>query len=172
MKPMPLVDGKIDELHHRTATYAIYKATHEQYSLGNISLKRANNIVGSMLGASSNAWRVIGITQGALELAKEFGFLKNPKGVQRAHLFNRIDTIRDIMECANPFREMNLFNHWQERDKTVLCLTNENRKITEHQHHKISNPDGFLFANAYIGYSFHRERERKIFEQIWRSLPS
>lgn len=104
MKKNILIDSFIDEENHHEATYEIYRVVHQQYKLGNISLKRVNRLVGDMLAASSRCWRVVGITKQALERYKSEDFLNRTKGIQRAHKINRIDTIKLLIESTRPLR--------------------------------------------------------------------
>lgn len=162
-----LIDGEIDEARHRDATYEIYRVTQRQYLHKNMSLRRANNVLGNMLGGVPHGWRVIGITPNALRLFHEVEFRSRPKGVQRAHLFNRIETIKMLLSASELFSKEALFDTWQSRDKTILCLAKENRKINELEHCEIDNPDGRYFSNAYIGYSYSPSLEGKLLNSMW-----
>ncbi|MBS9718496.1 hypothetical protein ACFFUT_09135 [Pseudohalocynthiibacter aestuariivivens] len=162
-----LIDGQVSEADHRIAAYAIYCVTHKQFSLGNISLKRANNIVGNMLAATPFGWRVVGITPSALSLFHDSNFRVRPKGIQRAHIFNRIDTVKELLNCDIPVEPEELFRTWELRDKTILCLNKENRRISEHKHFKIANPNGLHFTNAYIGYSYSPQRDGQFLRELW-----
>ncbi|WP_171206139.1 hypothetical protein [Ruegeria sp. HKCCA0235A] len=169
-----LIDGEIELTAHREATHAIYKTLHEQFFLKNCSLKRANNVIGNLLGASASSWRVVGITPAALELFKAVDFKARPRGIQRAHKYNRIDTVKEILETDQPLSEAELFNRWISKDVTVLCLNKENRNILNNSYIEIENPEGELFSNAYIGYTFRRTHEGQFLSDLWqkKSMPS
>ena len=168
MEKKKLIDGEIELAAHRRATHAIYLTLQEQFSLKNCSLKRANNVIGNLLGASASSWRVIGITPTALKLFHEVDFKKRPRGIQRAHKANRIDTVREILEVDQPLSEVELFNRWISKDETVLCLSKENKDILNIDPIKIENPEGELFSNAYIGYSFRRAHEGQFLRDLWQ----
>ena len=165
-----LIDDYIMPSAHREATFAVYKTVHREFALGNISLKRASNLIGLLLGAPKSSWRVVGITPAALELFRVEQFRKRPRGVQRAHLFNRIDTSREILETQSPLIEAELFDHWNSRDMTILSLSGENKNIAGIDAIHIENPNGELFSNSYIGYSFKANHEGVLLSSLWENM--
>ncbi len=150
----------------RSACYAIYRVVHEQFRLGNITLKRSNTLIGSVLSDSPAGWRVIGITPAALNKFAGVGFRHVPKGVQRAHLCDRIDTAAMVLARNLPLTMSELFDIWEGRDQTVLGLSTENKTISETRYHKILNPNGELFSNKYVGYRYSRSREGRYLQTI------
>lgn len=158
------------ERNQRTATYEIYKVAHQQFHLGNMSLKRCTTVIGSMIADTPSGWRVIGITHAALEKIASEDFRRVPRGVQRAHLFERIETIRMLLEDDTPLREEQVFEIWNKRDKTVLGLSSENKRISETPYYEINNPVGEFFPNNYIGYRFTQRREGAFLRNLWSTI--
>lgn len=87
--------------------------------------RQKSDMLGSLisLGAGSG-WRPKEITVGALSLFVESGF-RLPKGLERAHIYHRRETIKELIETD---WEGDEWWEWlKNRDYTVLATRAENR---------------------------------------------
>ena len=81
----------------------------------------------ALLSPAPTFWRVVGITPNALSiLLDSLGTKRLPKGLQRAHICKRADTIRTLLN--GPKLELEEFERsvLGEVDHTILCAKGEN----------------------------------------------
>ncbi len=79
----------------------------------------------ALMSADAGAWRVVGVTQAALDKFAEHEFRRvSGMGVNRSHIIDRHQTYVEMRE-----RDMGVEEWWaflQERDKCVLATSSEN----------------------------------------------
>jgi hypothetical protein len=96
-------------------------------------------------------WKVVGITNGALEIFKKLDYNRPPGrgelGVNRSHKYSRTETYRLMFEQGEwEFEEF--WNFIESRDTTVLATVNENySKGKEVSDHDV--PDGLFEAYGF-----------------------
>lgn len=146
----------ISDATHEDATFAIYTLVFSLVSERKMTLASATAVLGRMLGSFTNAWHVVGITEEALKSFEPHvpNFVTKPKGLQRAHIFSRYETINDIL--SSRLEKDQLFKLWRQRDKTVLGLSGQNRNILDSWAYHFENSEGTFFQNAMIGFAGSR----------------
>ena len=89
-------------------------------------IKRKARLLTELLAQYENTWRVIGITNAALEKFIQCDFIKiKGMGIQRAHLTDRIETYTYMFE--NVFYDTDSWWEYHlEKDKTILSTSSEN----------------------------------------------
>ena len=125
------------------------------------TIQECTRIMTSIMAAKSFSWRVVGITEAALKKFSEFNFrYKSGAGITRAHLKPRIETVRTLLAPSEPLSEVEFLNIWLQNDRTVLCVSGEN-KTTVPKFIALENPDGELFSchRVLAGWR-HRRREQ------------
>jgi hypothetical protein len=87
--------------------------------------KQKSDLLGSLISmGAGSGWRPREITIGALNLFITNNF-KIPKGLERAHIFHRRDTIKELIETD--WENDGWWDWLKERDYTVLATRSENR---------------------------------------------
>ncbi len=132
--------------------------------------KTAHRMLSEVL-SFPNAWRVVGISEGALQAFAESNFLSHShQGIQRCHLGNR--QARNIAWLLNPILDPTIWYHdWLANDKTVLALSGENKAIdtgSPVQIHWFDNQEslGDLFISS--GYKWrHKAEEQQCLECLY-----
>ena len=136
---------------------------------------------GSIFGAySDNGWRVIGITQDALEAFALINFervpgKKDPVAVERAHINKRADWVEELFRT-----EWNSAKEWwdfiYENDRTVLATARENYESDNMDMPlKIAYeiPDtGEYFTSQYIGCKYRKKVEKVLLENFYSARSS
>lgn len=83
-------------------------------------------MLGELFAVNPNAWRVVGITENALQVFAEHGFKRASRmGINRSHMVDRIKTYTTMLE--GPLMECDEW--WQfyvDTDKTILATSTEN----------------------------------------------
>ena len=123
-------------------------------------------LISTILGYEDWAWRVEGISKGALMRCKVIDY-KRPKGLVRDH------HVCDRKETYSRLIEVNLsqdkwWKYFWERDKTRI-LTNE-----EHVKKNTSNPEiikidwteGYFQSRGYAGFNFRKSVEGEFVKQL------
>jgi len=104
------------------------------------------------LGAGAS-WRPIQITHNALKLFAKHDF-KKPKGLERAHIVPRRETIQELIESDWTGDEW--WEWYKERDYTVLSTRKENRD--EKNFHNVKRIDipkeKMLFWGKPVGFEY------------------
>lgn len=141
----------------REFAFAIFQVLRDGFLVGNIDLTRATRILNESLVAPGKGWRVIGITPAGLQHVEKANF-ENAKGLQRAHLFHRASTVREML--ARSFKDADEFyEYWHRRDITVLGLRSENRVIENGQYIPFHEVDPNLFFTMNIGFRYKKSIE-------------
>ena len=87
--------------------------------------KQKSDLLGSLISmGAGSGWRPREITIGALNLFIANNF-KIPKGLERAHIFHRRDTMKELIE--SDWEKDEWWDWLKERDYTVLAIRSENR---------------------------------------------
>jgi hypothetical protein len=122
----------------------------------------------------NNSWRVVGITQAALDAFKSVNFeriprRKDPITVERAHIHQRNAMLSEMFE-----REWTDANEWwnwiYERDVTVLATKNENHAsdqlgIPLEIAYDIPQGMGYFQSN-FIGCKYRKRVEKVLLENL------
>lgn len=118
------------------------------------------------LGAGS-AWQPKAITFGALQAYKNNNF-EHVKGLERAHIIPRRETLKEILYCEYPGTDW--WDWYIDRDYTVLAKRSENRD--EKNFKKISTiPIPLklgLFQGKRVGWVYN-EPEKKFLQSLARN---
>jgi len=121
-----------------------------------------------------NTWRVVGITQDALEAFKAVDFdriptRKDPVAVERAHIKQRAIWLDFLFE-----REWEDMNQWwkfiHDNDRVVLATTQENKLsdqmgVSLQIAHEIPD-NGEYFKTNYIGCKYRKKVEKVLLESF------
>ena len=121
----------------------------------NMSLAAKRKILSNILeDAYSDHWRVIGITQEALNVFETHGFKKVSRmGINRGHIYDRKDTLTSLIQI--PFQDVEeWWNFFYDRDKTILMTSTENMTNKHSQVHAV--PEG-LFHTAGFAWKHGKE---------------
>jgi isocitrate dehydrogenase kinase/phosphatase len=102
-------------------------------------------ILQRLVAQCTNNWRVVGITSKALDAfaASDFKPISR-SGIQRAHIVDRHQTFRQIIE--REFVQNEFWAHISENDKTILSVKGEYNNLASINW--ISLPDQGLFPNT------------------------
>ena len=91
-----------------------------------IPINKRVRLLSEAMGSYEDAWRVVGITEKALETFKENGYKRVSRmGVNRSHLVDRHSTYKYMLEN----KMLDKDEWWQfylDRDKTVFATSGEN----------------------------------------------
>ncbi len=118
-----------------------------------------------LFSAQLNPWRVVGITEAALKVFKNYNFKKESyMGINRAHINGRNETYREMMNKT--FKDCSeWWEFYYENDKTILAMSTENKKEIFSKKFDI-NEDLALFKNR--GYSWtHNIKERDFLNNLY-----
>ena len=91
-----------------------------------VPVNKRYRILSELLGSYENAWRVVGITENALNVFKEYSFRRESgMGINRSHIIDRKTTYTYMLE--GPLMECDeWWDYYLENDKTVLATSKEN----------------------------------------------
>lgn len=118
------------------------------------SYRQKSDLLGSLISMGAGAgWRPKEITIGALKLFVENDF-KRPKGLERAHIHHRRDTMRELIEST--WNAYEWCDWLKDRDYTVLATRAENRNEKNFENiKKFSIPlDLNLFWGKRVGFEY------------------
>lgn len=88
----------------------------------------ATRMLTGMMGSRPWSWRVIGITDAALEIFASNEFKRPPGAIQRGHRADRSSTAKVLFYDRDlPFALEEFFAVFLERDQTVLMTKEENK---------------------------------------------
>lgn len=113
----------------RIALHSIYEALHKTHRASPTAFQPHDltRMLTGLMGSRPWSWRVIGITQGALDLFSEHDFKKpQTKEIQRGHLSGRSNTAQALFASEKPLTLDKFFEFFLPRDSTVLMLQKEN----------------------------------------------
>ncbi|MCJ8314696.1 MAG: hypothetical protein HRU38_21450 [Saccharospirillaceae bacterium] len=121
-------------------------------------LTKKVRLLSELLTQYENCWRVIGITQKALQIFvdNDFNKIKN-MGVNRSHLVDRINTYSFMFE--NVFRDADSWWHYYiQYDETILSTSSENRSDSTSEKIFFENTDS-LFKNSEFTWSYNNKEK-------------
>lgn len=121
------------------------------------SVQKKNSIVSILMGGSPVSWRVVGITEAALNLLSENDYKYLAGAICRAHIIGRYRTAQIIFECESPVSLEKLFRIVWENDKTVIALKRENSRNFELPPYiPIDSELGLFPCGAVVGFRHSR----------------
>lgn len=114
------------------------------------------------LGAGA-AWQPIQITHAAVQLFVENDF-KKPKGLERAHIYHRRETMTELVQ--RNWQGDEWWDWYKERDYTVLSTRKENRDEAKfHNVAKIKIPkEQNLFRGQRVGFKYGEMEKRFVID--------
>ena len=130
-----------------------------------IPIPRKVRLLSELFAESPNPWRVVGITEKALDVFKEHNFKKISKmGINRSHIINRNDTYTYMFN--NIFKDPNKWwNYYFDKDKTILSTSSEN---TASKFSTITTFDNnnFLFKSRGFAWT-HGKQEEQFLKELY-----
>lgn len=120
------------------------------------------------MAAKEFSWRVVGITNAALQKFAELDFRYRPQnGLTRAHLTPRIATVRALLAKQAPISAEEFITTWLANDRTILCAKGENKNLMP-DYIPIENNDGLLFSCHRILAGWrHGKNEREYLRELF-----
>lgn len=118
------------------------------------------NLLQTLVAEGTNNWRVVGITEGALQkfIDQKFTY-RTGSGIQRAHVFDRHETYGSLID--NPVDEEYFWRFIADRDRTILAIKGEYNKVSLDNMIRLPDPgllpekgEIVLFEAKAIGYKF------------------
>jgi hypothetical protein len=150
-------------------SYELYVAlhrAHRQYPQI-FTMGRCTAVLTAMMGGRSWSWRVVGITQAALQLFRDAGYKKVTRdGITRAHIQSRIKTTSELLQPEEPYSADEFARIWIENDKTVLCVRGEN-KNTLPEYISFADAEHGLFQSNQVAWR-HGKMEREYLMSLAR----
>lgn len=108
---------------------------------------------------SRNSWRVVSISQAALDHITQY---RNTKGLQRGHILSRKDRALNLFDRDHPLNQQQLLKYFFENDTVALVTKAENSKNgTTHWSKLFEVPEDLFTAGSFSVYA------RKNKELIW-----
>jgi hypothetical protein len=99
---------------------------------------------------SKNSWRVVSISEAALEHIKKTG---EAKGLQRGHILPRVNRARHLFDRKAPMTQAELLKYFFEHDSVALVTKVENsRDGTTHWSRLYPVPEGLFTAGSFSIY--------------------
>lgn len=148
------------------ALFAAHKRAPSEFPNG-----RLTTIMTGIMGIENIGWRVVGITQNALEVFASNEFKLPPRKLCRGHIKSRAATARNLFDRDRPLPLLEFFDVFLGNDCTVIMTIDENRPGTTFpDYHAIDNPDADLFPNAAMMGWKHRKRERDFLRDLYESI--
>jgi hypothetical protein len=99
---------------------------------------------------SKNSWRVVSVSEAALEHIRNIG---NAKGLQRGHLLSRVSRARHLFNRDIPLTQTELLEYFFEHDTVALVTKSENAKNgVLHWSPLQSVPEGLFTAGSFSIY--------------------
>ena len=133
------------------------------------SISEKKNLLNNLLAmGAGTGWQPIMITTGALNLFVENQF-KLPKGLERAHLFHRRETLQLLLE--QDWEDDSWWDWYKNRDYTVLSTRNENRdeknfdNVEKYQIPRELN----LFRGKRVGFEYGDE-EKEFLKNLYKKI--
>ncbi len=140
------------------------KSAHEDYLSiipMNAPLRVKRMMLQALFSQWSGAWRVVGVTQSALQRFKEHDFKrKSGMGINRSHLIGRSETFDRML--AEPMEVTAWWEFYYERDRTVLATSSENMSTQTFKHFRIDDPN--LFRTKGYAWNHGEAEEQKLRE--------
>lgn len=151
----------INELHHDYLLIAQMKAP----------VKRKCRLLTELLAETPNPWRVVGITQQALQIFIDNEFNRIPRmRINRAHLNDRNETYTHLFEFiySDPSE---WWSYYYDRDETILATSSENMSnafsdILNFSEFSFYNEQENLFKNVGFSWSYSKNKEKPFLQKI------
>ena len=145
---------------------AVRKAYNENQKV--FTTQECRRILSAIMAAKSFSYRVIGITESALEKFKELDFDRTKNhGIVRGHIIPIVETVKILLDRNQPFEPEEFMKFWIERDKTVFCLKSENKEKVP-DYFPITNEEGELFScDGVLAGWRHNRPEREFLKQFY-----
>ena len=105
-----------------------------------------HRMLGNLISMSKDTWKVVGITQAALEKFVENDF-ERPKGVNRSHIHQRSETSKYLFSQTDWNRD-SWWDYYTKRDITILATSSENMD-KKHDISKFDVPIGLFKARGF-----------------------
>ena len=149
-----------------TLYLAVRKAYNENPAV--FTMQECRRILSAIMAAKSFSYKVVGITESALEKFKVLDFKREKNhGIVRGHIVPIFETVKILLNGNRQFEPEEFMQFWIERDKTVFCLKNENKELVP-PYMPIANEAGELFSSEGVLAGWrHRRREREFLEQFY-----
>jgi len=129
-----------------------------------IPVKRKVRLLSELFAETPNPWRVVGITEKALNVFKEHNFKKISKmGINRSHEISRNDTYTHMFN--NIFKDADTWwDYYFDRDKTILATSSENKASKFSTITLFDNPN-HLFKSSGFAWR-HRKQEEQFLKEL------
>lgn len=99
---------------------------------------------------SKNSWRVVSISQAAIDHIKKTG---EAKGLQRGHMLPRVSRAQHLFNRNTPFTEPELLEYFFENDTVAMVTKAENSKDgVAHWSQLHAVPEGLFTAGSFSIY--------------------
>jgi hypothetical protein len=155
----------IESAHTYHALYVAVRAAHSEapqiWTDGHCT-----RILTSIMSGKPFSWRVVGITEAALRRFHELNYRYQSRlGLTRAHLRERIETVRELLSRSEPMSASEFIEYWLANDRTILCAVGQNKAIVP-PYIEIENNDGSLFSSNLVGWR-HGKDERDLLRSLY-----
>ena len=133
--------------------HKIYIACFDAYQSDTIKFEMCSTMISNVMRTHDWSWQVVGITPKALAVYKcdDWRHVAGNK-IQRAHVTDRKDMVRHILEREIPKSESELLDYWIPADRTILATKSENSNGLPAFWHKF-DANG-LFRDRGTGFRF------------------
>jgi hypothetical protein len=146
---------------------------HDYLLIVNMQTLETNKIklLSNLFSINPNSWRVVGITQAALEIFKEHEFQKRSgMRINRSHLTQRFEFYKKLLNMNAKIKDPDTFwNLYFEHDITVLASSSENMsKDTKalKNAYPVPRDERNLFQTS--GYAWkHKEEEERFLIELY-----
>lgn len=102
----------------------------------------------AVVGQWEGVWRVVGITQEAMDVFAEHNFLKVTRmGINRSHLIARKDSFNEMIQREMPRDEW--WTYFKRNDQTVFATSSQNQSKAELVFTKFHNADGLFKSKGF-----------------------
>ncbi|MCX5789324.1 MAG: hypothetical protein NTX64_12575, partial [Elusimicrobia bacterium] len=126
------------------------------------SFQKKNVLFTALMAGEPWGWRVIGITEAALESLAKHDFRYTPRLICRSHLVGRIETAKEIFTKKIPKEQF--FRRFLETDVTVIALKSENTRGGPSKYIPIDLEQN-LFPSRFVAFR-HGPAERKYLRDL------
>lgn len=125
------------------------------FSLTSFDIRKKEDLMLTLTAGESWSWRVIGISEAALELLAQNDFRRAARIVCRAHIVDRIDTVRAVFEkSSSPLPQVEFLKLLFENERTAITTRPQNTPGGPPPPSYIQfNSSQSLFRNRSTGYS-------------------
>lgn len=143
-----------------------------------IHVNRKVRLLSEAMGEHENNWRVVGVTEKALDVFAEHGFKRVSRmGINRSHLVDRHSTYKHMLENKMLDKD-EWWQYYLDRDKTVFATSGENMSndfsnIIYFDSQGLFRASGFAWKHSKTESSFLQELyEEMINKNVQREEPN